>query len=111
MDLIYKNILFSKHILVRDQRAEEKCVPEVLFSLAKIFNIRITKGGELAHRDMIKTVENMMIGTKVPEPFYGGFPRSVLKHSKESVQGDWFGQGFCDRKRGRGSQYSPQHYR
>ena len=88
MDLIYKNILFSKHILVRDQRAEEKCVPEVLFSLAKIFNIRITKGGELAHRDMIKTVENMMIGTKVPEPFYRGFPRSVLKLTEDQLYYD-----------------------
>ena len=88
MDLIYKNILFSKHILVRDQRAEEKCVPEVLFSLAKLFNIRIIKGGDLAHRDMIMTVENIMIGTKVPEPFYRGFPQSVLKLTDDRLYYD-----------------------
>lgn len=88
MNFIYKKYLFSKHIIVRDQKADEKCVPEVLFSLAKLFNIRITKGGELAHRDMIMTVENIMIGTKVPEPFYRGFPQSVLKLADDRLYYD-----------------------
>ena len=75
-----KAFLFTKHILVNDIDTPEENIPETLASLAKLFNIRITSGARLAHHDMIRFVATQL-GENVPEPFYRGFPNSVLKLS------------------------------
>jgi len=77
-----KDFLFTKHILVNDYDTAEDSIPETLMSLARIFNIRITEGKELAHRDMIRFVSKH-IGENVPEPFYRGFPKSVIDLTPE----------------------------
>ena len=83
MDGVFKDYLFTKHILVNDGETDENAV-ETLFSIANMFNIRITEGQALAHRDMIGYLSEKL-GVKVPEPFYKGFPESVRKLSSDEL--------------------------
>lgn len=75
MDLIFDNALFAKHILVNHDGKEPDAF-HALFSLANLFNIRITSGQELASDDMIR-IASQNIGIHVPTAFYLGFPQSV----------------------------------
>ena len=83
MESIFKDYLFTKHILVNDKGLDENAV-ETLFSIANMFNIRIKEGQELAHRDMIGFLSEKL-GVNVPEPFYKGFPESVRKLSSDEL--------------------------
>ena len=83
MEQVFRDYLFSKHILVNEKGSDENAV-ETLFSIANMFNIRIKEGQALAHRDMIKYLSDML-GVKVPEPFYKGFPDSVRKLSSDEL--------------------------
>ena len=76
IDQIYKEFLFAKHVLVNDSMEFEPDQAETLLSLAKLLNIRITKGSKLVHHDMIKFASDML-GAGVPEPFYRSFPKGV----------------------------------
>ena len=79
MNNTLKAFLFTKHILVNEQkRDEEVAIPHVLAALKSLFNVEITKGIDLAHRDMIRYC-SMNFGECVPEPFYRGFPDSVRR--------------------------------
>ena len=100
MEKHYKRYLFGKHILVSESMVEPKQTGtpsaldfflvfnknvemnksrfDILFSLAHLFDIKITKGAELVQRDMIRFVSECL-GRNVPEPFYRGFPESVRK--------------------------------
>ena len=78
MNNIFKEYLFNKNIFVND--GESKHPFEVCFSLAKLFDIRITEGRELAHEDMISLAEELL-GRYVPHAFYKGFPDSVRELS------------------------------
>ena len=71
---IYRDYLFSKNILVSHSKGENKF--EVLFSIANLYNIRITKGDDLANTEVLKFLE-LKIPGKVPTAFYKGFPQSV----------------------------------
>ena len=84
MKEIFQKQLFSKHILVAKTKRVPKNNFEAIFSLANIFNIKITKGEELANLDMIKLAAKE-IGRYVPEPFYRGFPESVRNLTKEQL--------------------------
>jgi hypothetical protein len=82
---VYKKYLFSKHVLVSETSAgEEKNPLAVLFSLANLFNIKIVKGQKLVQEGMIRFTSECL-GENVPEPFYKGFPQSVLKLTKEKL--------------------------
>ena len=83
MDNIFKDYLLSKHILVNDKGNDENAI-EVIFSIANMFNIRITSGQALAHREMVEFLSDKL-GIKVPEPFYRGFPESVRKLSSDKL--------------------------
>ena len=83
MKEIYKDYLFEKHILVSEGMTEEKHVFETLFAMAHFFGVKITKGRELVHCGMGRTLKK--IGENVPEPFYREFPQSVRNLSAEEL--------------------------
>ena len=83
MERIFKDYLFSKHILVCE-KGEDPNAFETLFAIANMFNIRIKEGQILAERNMIEYISSM-VGVNVPEPFYKGFPESVKKLSKDEL--------------------------
>ena len=109
---VFKEFLFAKHILVGDQPIAPSAeimvetneparvgaqVFETIFSLAKLLNIKITSGHELASPDMIAFAQKQR-GVNVPEPFYRGFPQSVRELTPEQLEsisgGHWYnGQG------------------
>lgn len=82
MEKIFKDYLFTKNIFVADKAAENPF--ETCFSLAKLFDIKITEGAALAHKDMIRTAEELL-GRYVPYPFYKGFPESVRELSQAQL--------------------------
>lgn len=77
-----KRFLFNKGILINDNKGDN--VFESLFSLANLFGIKITKGHLYADTSVIEFCE-VMLGKKVPEAFYKGFPKSVLSLTKEQL--------------------------
>ena len=84
MDTILKNYLFTKHILVADNRAETGHPFETLVALARLFGIRVTKGQELLSDDMIPFAASQL-GKNVPAPFYKGFPASVRELTPDQL--------------------------
>lgn len=83
MENIFKDYLFSKHILV-SEKGQDPNAFETLFSIANLFNIRIKEGQKLAERGMIEYISSK-IGMEVPDPFYKGFPDSVRKLSSDEL--------------------------
>ena len=83
MQRLYKDYLFSKHILVNEGISDENAF-ETLFSIANMFNIKVVSGQSLAERGMIEYLSEML-GVNVPEPFYRGFPDSVRKLSGDEL--------------------------
>ena len=83
MNPLYKDFLFQKHIFVNDLGPDEN-VFEVWFSMADLFGIRVVKGRENLHRDMIAYAEEKL-GKEVPKPFYIGFPQSVRALTSEQL--------------------------
>ncbi|MCR5149147.1 MAG: hypothetical protein K6C35_09310 [Eubacterium sp.] len=85
MKRIYKDYLFDKHILVSEGKVtEDDHQFETLFTLANLFNIRITAGEKYIRKNMIKQAERCL-GRDVPEPFYRGFPGSVRSLTEEQL--------------------------
>ena len=102
MKQVYKDYLFTKRILVAEKggvgeaenggitaesggktaenggKTAENNSKEALFLLYDQLGIRIIKGGELATLETVEYASNV-IGKKVPEAFYRGFPKSVLE--------------------------------
>ncbi len=85
MNTLYKNYLFNKHYLIAENTAEAKENHfEILFTLANLFNIRVTEGEKLVTRDMIRYVSEQL-GENVPEPFYRGFPDTVRELTADQL--------------------------
>ena len=82
MEQLFKNYLFGKHVLVSDGTVEHPF--EVIFALAKHFNIRITEGAELANVELIRFAEDRL-GMYVPPAFYKNFPKSVRRLTREAL--------------------------
>ena len=82
MNIIFKEYLFTKSILVSEEVSENAF--EVRFLLANQFNIGITKGQEYAHENIIPFVAEML-GEDVPEAFYKGFPNSVRELTRDQL--------------------------
>ena len=81
---LFKKYLFSKHVFVSIAKAKEENPFETLFSLANLFNIRITEGEKLVQHGMIKLASEEL-GVNVPAPFYQGFPASVRELSEDQL--------------------------
>lgn len=82
MKAIYHEFFFQKRILVQEKKAASGNQAETLFALANLFGIRIVSGAELVTESMIKFASGQL-GTKVPEPFYRGFPNTVRELSPD----------------------------
>ncbi len=84
MEAIYKNYLFTKHILVNDYKKENNHAFSSLYSFAHYFNIKIVKGKHLATEELIEFISGRL-GRYIPEPFYKGFPNTVKALSKDEL--------------------------
>ncbi len=84
MNQVYRDYLFGKHFLVRNEAEAEAHTLETLFSLANLLNIRIVSGSELVTDEMISYAARM-IGQHVPQPFYRGFPDTVRELSPDKL--------------------------
>lgn len=83
MEALFKDYLFSKHILVNDyNRAEGQF--QTAFCLAHQFGIKIVKGIDNLDISMIDYCAKQ-IGQNVPQPFYKGFPDSVRSLTTEQL--------------------------
>ena len=84
MKKIFKEYLFTKHILVNESSEAGENSFETVFSLAKLFSVKITSGAELACRNMLPFTAEQL-GKDVPEAFYRGFPDSVRELSPDQL--------------------------
>ncbi len=82
MEKLFRDYLFTKGILVGEKENENSF--HALFTLANLFAIKITKGDKLADLELVKYCSEML-GEDIPDPFYKGFPDSVLKLTKEQL--------------------------
>ena len=82
MNKAFLDYLFTKNILVGNENTCDDSF-EVLFSLARFFGIRVTKGHEYATLDTIKFVQEQLSSHAVSKVFYSGFPKSVLELTKD----------------------------
>ncbi len=80
----YKHYLFNKGILVNDTGENRRDCVRALFTLADVFGIRITKDPHLATWAMVELAVHV-IGQEVPQPFYRGFPNSVLELTEDQL--------------------------
>lgn len=83
MNNVFKKHLFNKQILVCDGEPSKNPF-ECLYLLANSYGFKITNGANLVQDSHVEYVAEML-GKKVPEPFYKGFPKSVRKLSKEQL--------------------------
>lgn len=77
MKEVFINYLFAKGYFVGAE-AKSANAMEALISLAKIFDIQIVSGHEMACKEMIRVAE-VNLGKDVPKAFYKGFPESVRR--------------------------------
>jgi len=80
MDYRIKDFLFSKHILVAEQKGKDQVL--TMYALLNKLNIKIVSGFEHAYPDMIRLCASYL-GEYIPAPFYSGFPKSVLELTPE----------------------------
>ena len=80
MDNLIKNFLFTKHVLVAEQKGKDQVL--TMYALLNKLNIEIISGFEHVHPDMIRFCANQL-GEYIPTPFYSGFPKSVLELTPE----------------------------
>ena len=89
MHNIFKDFLFSKHILVNDTGVNTLTDSEralVMMKLAIDYGYLIKKGEELVDKYILGYVKEKVDGTNVPQAFYKGFPASVrLLTSEEKL--------------------------
>lgn len=84
MKEIFLNYLFNHFYLVNLDEYKTENQAEIRFSLAAMFNIRITAGTELLQEYMIPQASKI-IGTRVPAAFYKGFPETIRGLSPQTL--------------------------
>lgn len=94
MDIQFKQFLFTKHILVTDENPfDQNTDPEYIFTVNLAFSrelgIRIVSGAYKANLNTFRFAAQQL-GTYVPEPFYRGFPQSVVNMSTDQILFDQF---------------------
>ena len=82
MKTILKEYLFEKEILVQNRISEHPV--EAMLAIARLFNVQIVSGLEYVHEDLIPFLSDRF-GRFVPDPFYRGFPRSVIQMAPEEL--------------------------
>lgn len=80
----FKDYLFNHQLLVSETAENNYNNAEAIEMVGKFFNIRIVSGQELFDKTMIPFI-GRNLGVFVPEPFYKGFPESVLSLSKDEL--------------------------
>lgn len=78
----FQKFLFTKGFLVCNEVSENAF--EVLFTMANMFNIRITSGQQYVDEGMIPFISDML-GERVQDPFYRNFPASVRDLSPDQL--------------------------
>ena len=76
MKELFKNYLFTKHILVAETKPDAEESFNTLVALKNKLGINIVKGMEYASSKMIEYAANEL-GEYIPAPFYRGFPETV----------------------------------
>ena len=89
MNIVFEDYLFSKGYLVAQEDGVPENPAEALVALGRLFAIRVTAHPELADERMVHTASRNL-GTKVPEPFYRGFPASVRELTPTALLLDQF---------------------
>lgn len=80
----FKDYLFTKHILVNDYLEGGRYQMATMISLANELGIKIVNGQELLNEGMIKYASEQL-GKHIPDPFYRGFPESVLRLTPKAL--------------------------
>ncbi|MBQ4270132.1 MAG: hypothetical protein IJB97_10860 [Clostridia bacterium] len=98
MNKALTDYLFTKRVFVYDAAVQNEHPLETLFSLAKLFDIKIVEGEELAQVAMIEQASRS-IGRYVHPAFYQGFPETVKRLTREELLFDqlvhyWQTYGF-----------------
>ena len=78
----FEDFLFSKGYLVNHSGEDRQDCVRVLYALASVFGIKVKRNPHLAVWRMAAAAARI-VGTQVPEPFYTGFPQSVLKLTED----------------------------
>ena len=73
MKELFKEYLFTKHVLVATTEPSAKESFNTLVALANKLGINVTKGMKYASQDMIEYAAKQL-GEYIPAPFYRGFP-------------------------------------
>ena len=81
---VFEDHLFAKGYLVNHTGEDRQDCVRVLYALANVFGIKVTRDPHLAVWGMAATAQRV-IGTQVPAPFYTGFPQSVLKLTEDQL--------------------------
>ena len=82
MKTIYLDHLFEKHILVAVREHAQNHPFEVVYSLAALFNIRITEGEKLAQEGMIPYVSEKLADSRSRRPLKTQLPASKRHNSR-----------------------------
>ena len=73
---LFKEYLFTKHVLVATDLPSKEENFNSLVALSNKLGISITKGKEFACKEMIEYAADQL-GEYIPAPFYSGFPETV----------------------------------
>lgn len=81
---IFKDLLFNHRILVCEEKENLNESFAARYILSSAYGIRIVSGQELVTKGMVG-YSARMLGERVPEPFYRGFPESVRTLTPEAL--------------------------
>ena len=84
MKELFKEYLFTKHVLVATTEPSAKESFNTLVALANKLGINVTKGMKYASQDMIEYAANQL-GEYIPTPFYRGFPETVKQLTPDEL--------------------------
>lgn len=84
MKELFKEYLFTKHVLVATTEPSAEESFNTIVALANKLGINITKGIKYASQDMIEYAANQL-GEYIPAPFYRGFPDTVRQLTKDQL--------------------------
>ncbi|MBP3436808.1 MAG: hypothetical protein J6K61_02740 [Clostridia bacterium] len=90
MEYILKKHLFEKHFFVWEEEDIAENQAEVIAFLAERFNIALTAGIDKVSLSFVRLAADALGKTDIAEPFYKGFPKSVLALSKKALLLDQF---------------------
>lgn len=81
---LFKDYLFTKHVLVADEKPTTEESFNALVALKNRLGINVTKGKEYASVGLIEYAAKQL-GEYIPAPFYLGFPESVKDLTEDQL--------------------------